>query len=115
MKTYQLIVKGIGRVTFPEKCGGNVGKLIKALLTKEPSERLPMRPGGTNNIKEHGWYSSASFDWDAMKNLTMTVPYKPVVKGPKDKSQFNARQEDLPPHLEYKDDKSGWDKDFATT
>merc|ERR1711953_1509780 len=24
MKTYQLIVKGIGRVAFPEKCGGNV-------------------------------------------------------------------------------------------
>jgi len=114
MKTFELIVKGIARDAFPKKCQGPVGDLIKGLLKREPSKRSPMCPGGTNNIKDHQWYVAASFDWNAMKELSLQVPYKPVVKGPKDKSQFNARRDDLPPHVEYKDDGSGWDKDFAT-
>jgi len=112
VKTYQLIVKGITKIVFPQKCQGPVGDFIKAFLMKDPSERLAMLPGGTNNIKEHQWY--ASFEWDAMKDLSLIVPYKPVVKGPKDKSQFNAQEGERPPHMNYKDDGSGWDKDFAT-
>merc|ERR1712151_975408 len=32
-------------------------KVIKGLLKKEPSERLPMRPNGIQNLRDHKWFS----------------------------------------------------------
>merc|ERR1719203_2622895 len=101
MQIYSKVMKGISKVPFPVKCQGAVGDLIKALLKKEPSERLPMRPGGVKNIKSHKWYHQ--FDWDAMKNLANEPPYKPVVKSKKDIANFSARKEDMPRQIEYKD------------
>lgn len=112
MQIYAKVMKGINKVNFPPKCQGPVGDLIKLLLKKEPSERLPMRPGGAANLRNQKWYTG--FDWDSMKNLTMEAPYKPVVKSKKDIANFSARKEDMPKAIEYRDDHSGWDKDFAT-
>lgn len=112
METYAKITKGIQKVSFPNKCKGPVGDFIKALLKKEPSERLPVRPGGTKNLKDHAWYSS--FDWDKLQNLTMKAPYKPVVKSTKDRANFKVSKEDMPEQMTFHDNGSGWDKDFAT-
>lgn len=112
MQIYAKVMKGISKVPFPPKCQGPVGDLIKALLKKEPSERLPMRPGGCKNMREHKWY--ADLNWDALGNGSNDAPYKPVVKSKKDIANFSARKEDMPKQLEYKDDGSGWDKEFAT-
>lgn len=112
MQIYSKVMKGIGKVPFPPKCQGPVGDLIKALLKKEPSERLAMRPQGVQNIKDHKWYSS--FDWDSFTKQTSDPPYKPVVKSKKDIANFSARKEDMPRQIEYHEDGSGWDKDFAT-
>merc|ERR1719263_2003298 len=81
MQIYSKVMKGIGKVPFPAKCQGPVGDLVKALLKKEPSERLPMRPGGVKNMKDHKWYSG--FDWKQMSELSNEPPYKPVVKSKK--------------------------------
>jgi serine/threonine protein kinase len=112
MQIYSKVMKGINKVPFPVKCQGPVGDLIKAFLKKEPSERIAMRPGGVRNIKEHRWYQD--FDWASMESGTLEGPYKPKVKSKKDIANFSARKEDMPKQLEYKDDGSGWDKDFAT-
>mmetsp|Transcript_51117 Transcript_51117/g.119714 ORF Transcript_51117/g.119714 Transcript_51117/m.119714 type:complete len:811 (-) Transcript_51117:95-2527(-) len=112
MQIYSKVMKGISKVPFPPKCQGAVGELIKALLKKEPSERLPCRPGGTNNLKKCEWYKN--YNWDAVRDVSMEPPYKPVVKSKKDIANFSARKEDMPRHIEYKDDGSGWDKDFAS-
>jgi len=112
MQIYSKVMKGISKVPFPPKCQGNAGELIKSLLKKEPSERLPMRPGGVKNLKEHAWFSG--FEWDQCKAGTADPPYKPVVKSKKDIANFSARKEDMPRQLEYHDDGSGWDKDFAS-
>jgi serine/threonine protein kinase len=114
MQIYSKVMKGITKVPFPPKCQGLAGDLIKALLKKEPSERLPMLPEGIQKLKDHKWYKNPSFSWEKMKDLEMEVPYKPVVKSMKDIANFSARKEDMPRQLEYKDDGSGWDKDFAT-
>jgi len=115
MQIYSKVMKGISKVPFPPKCQGPVGDLIKALLKKDPSERLPVRPGGTKNIRDHKWYGgSPPFDWSSMEACTMEPPYKPVVKSKKDIANFSARKEDMPRQIEYKDDGSGWDRDFAT-
>merc|ERR1719296_217235 len=105
-------MKGIGKVHMPSKCTGSVEALIKGLLKREPAERLPMRPGGTKNLMDAKWYSD--FNWEKMKNLELEVPYKPVIKSAKDIANFSARKEDMPKQIEYKDDGTGWDKDFAT-
>jgi len=112
MQIYAKVTKGIGKVTFPPKCSGTVGTLIRALLKSEPSERLPVRPGGVANLKSHAWFDG--FDWEKMTNLTLDAPYKPVVKSKKDLANFSARPEDKPRQIEYKDPGTGWDKNFAT-
>jgi cGMP-dependent protein kinase len=110
MQIYSKVMKGINKVHFPAKCQGTVGDLIKALLKKEPSERLPAK--GVQHLKSHKWFNN--FDWDAFCKLTMDPPYKPMVKSKKDIANFAARKEDMPKQIEYHDDGSGWDKDFAS-
>jgi cGMP-dependent protein kinase len=112
MQIYSKVMKGIGKVVFPPKCNGPVGDLIRDLLKREPSERAAMRPGGTKNIKDHKWYQG--FDWSAMAKLQLDPPYKPIVKSKKDIANFSARKEDMPRQIEYKDDGTGWDKDFES-
>jgi len=112
MQIYAKVMKGVAKIPFPIKCQGSVGELIKALLKREPSERLPMRPGKARNIKQHKWYSS--FNWEDHATLRLEVPYRPLVRNKKDISNFHARKEDMPRHMEYHDDGSEWDKDFAT-
>lgn len=111
---YRKIVTGIGAVAFPKRCQGAVGDLIRALLKKDPSERLPMRPSGVKGLKEHKWFSNAGFAWVALKDGELEAPYKPTVKSKRDINNFVARKENMPKTIEYHDDGSGWDKDFAT-
>merc|ERR1719277_86488 len=87
MQIYSKVTKGINKVPFPPKCQGAVGDLIKSLLKKEPSERLPMRPGGVKNLRDCKWFSQ--FDWNAFNEATLDPPYKPVVKSKKDIANFS--------------------------
>jgi cGMP-dependent protein kinase len=113
MQIYSKVTKGINKVPFPAKLKGNCEDLVKCLCKKEPSDRLPMKKGGIENIKNHAWF--AGFDWNAMFSQSLEAPYKPKVKSKKDIANFSARKEDMPPQVKYKDDGSGWDKDFATS
>jgi len=113
MQIYQKVSKGINKVTFPKKCSQNCEAFVKALCHQNPSERLPMKKGGIKNIKAHPWFKG--FEWDSMEALTLKPPYAPQVKGPKDIANFSARKEDMPPQVPYKDPKTGWDKEFATS
>lgn len=105
--------KGINKVNFQKACKGDAEAFIKGLCHKDPAERLPMKKGDTENLKKHAWYGG--FDWNAMFNGTMEVPYKPAVKSKKDIANFSAKKEDMPPQIPYTDPKTGWDKDFATS
>lgn len=113
MQIYQKVAKGINKVAFPAKCKGLAETLIKSLCHANPSERLPMKKYGTKNIKEHAYLSQ--FDWGAMFEFKLNPPYKPAIKSKKDISNFSASKGDMPPQIPYKDDKTGWDKDFATS
>eukprot|EP00420_Gonyaulax_spinifera_P036203 CAMPEP_0197884792 /NCGR_PEP_ID=MMETSP1439-20131203/11115_1 /TAXON_ID=66791 /ORGANISM="Gonyaulax spinifera, Strain CCMP409" /LENGTH=788 /DNA_ID=CAMNT_0043504535 /DNA_START=56 /DNA_END=2422 /DNA_ORIENTATION=+ len=112
MQIYQKVTKGINRVVFPKKCK-TAEHLIKGLCHMTPSERLPMKKGHTKNIKDHSWFSG--FNWEKMFTFDLDAPYKPVVKSKKDVANFSARKEDMPPQIPYKDDGTGWDKEFATS
>lgn len=112
MQIYAKVMKGISKTTFPPKCQGTVGDLIKQLLKKEPSERLPMRPGGIKNMKSHRWFSD--LDWAVMSSQRTDPPYRPIVKNKRDMSNFAARKDDAPQAVEYKSEGDEWDRDFAT-
>lgn len=113
MQIYSKVTKGINKVSFPSKLKGPCESLVKNLCSSNPTERLPMKKGGIENIKNHQWFNE--FDWVGMKNLTLEPPYKPKVKSRKDIANFAARKEDMPPQVKYNDDGSGWDADFATS
>jgi len=109
METYQKIVRGVNRVRFTYKDADAVD-VVKNMLKHQPSERLPMRVGGTRNIKSHNWFND--FNWETLASRAMDAPYKPNVKSPTDASNFKAAESDLPPNIPYKDDGTGWDRDF---
>merc|ERR1719198_654612 len=110
MQIFKNVLGGIKRVALPKKCQGPPGNLIKALLRKEPSERLPMRSGGVPNIKKHEWY--AKFEFNELESQRMKPPFRPAVKNPTDLSNFSARVEDMPKMVSYHDDGSGWELEF---
>lgn len=112
-QTMGKIQKGIATVKFPAKLKGDGEDIVKKLCHKTAAERIPMKKGGIENIQKHPWYKD--FDWDAMKAGTLDQPYKPAVKGKTDLKNFSANAADKPPQIPYKDDGSGWDKDFATS
>jgi len=115
MQIYRKVSRGIDKINFPAKLKGPAEDLVKGLCRPAPSERLPMRKGGTTNIRKHPWYTKGNFDWAAMEDLTLEPPYKPKVKSKKDAANFSARKEDMPPQLSYKPDGTGWDEGFATS
>jgi len=112
MQIYQKVTKGINKVQFPKACKSVVESLIKGNCHANPSERLPMKKGGLDNVKKHDWFKG--FDWEQFEACKMDAPYKPAIKNKKDMGNFSARKEDMPPQVPYKDPKNGWDKDFAT-
>merc|ERR1712216_525727 len=113
-----LVMQGIEKVKF--RSGGGKGApftpdiedLVKKLCKKEPSERLPMRHGGSANLRQHKWL--ATFDWKALVDRSLGVPYTPMVRSPKDLGNFHAHEEDKPKQIHYHDNGGGWDADFAT-
>ncbi|CAE7544199.1 Prkg1, partial [Symbiodinium sp. CCMP2592] len=107
------VLVGINKVTFPPPCKGAAEDLVRSLCKEDPSERLPMKEGGVANLKKHTFFKG--FDWQAFEKQSLEPPYKPQVKNKKDIGNFHALKDDLPPQVPYKDDGSGWDKDFATS
>lgn len=113
MQIYEKVKKGINKVNFPKACQGKVESLIKGNCNANPAERLPMKKGGIENIQHHPWFSG--FNWQEFYDLKMDPPYKPVVKDKKDKGNFSANKDDMPPQINYTDPGTGWDKGFATS
>jgi len=112
MQVYAKVAQGIGKVSFPKACRGALEDFIKALLKVQPDERLPMQAGGSDNLKRHKWY--AGFNWEELASLSMDPPYKPLVASSTDLSNFHVDMRHAPHVVEYMDDGSGWDKDWAT-
>jgi len=112
MQIYAKVLKGINSVKFPAALNGPCQDMIKAMCAKEPAERLPMLAGGTANLKNHAWYKGFSFE--KFENFTMEAPFIPKVKHRKDLNNFSVHPDEMPRFIEYVDDGTGWDKEFAT-
>lgn len=115
MDIYSKVREGIDAVEFPSRCHEAATEFVKALLKKNPSERIMVRPGGFEKLKKLKFFSL--FDWNSAMSDKMHPPFKPSAMDQrlKEIASFHVAPEDLPPHIVYNDDGSGWDKDFATS
>mmetsp|Transcript_25216 Transcript_25216/g.58021 ORF Transcript_25216/g.58021 Transcript_25216/m.58021 type:complete len:835 (-) Transcript_25216:63-2567(-) len=107
-KIYPMIIAGIHKVHFPSNIHGDCEDLVKGLCRAEPTERLPMKKGGTQNVKNHKWFQKANWDWNAMQALRVDPPHKPSHK---DLGKKRKEMKWVP----YNDDGSGCFDDFATS
>eukprot|EP00804_Cyclotella_cryptica_P019212 CCRYP_006112-RE/>CCRYP_006112-RE protein AED:0.03 eAED:0.03 QI:3602/1/0.83/1/0.4/0/6/1380/93 len=78
-----------GRVDMPSHFSAPLCDIIKKLLHTSQSKRLGRTVGGATTVMCHAWYSG--FDWDALMEYRMNVPYVPEVRDPDDNS--NAMDE----------------------
>ncbi|XP_050425171.1 cGMP-dependent protein kinase, isozyme 2 forms cD5/T2 isoform X1 [Adelges cooleyi] len=101
MKTYNIILKGIDAIEFPRNITRNARVLIKKLCRDNPAERL-------TEVQKHKWFDG--FNWEGLRNRTLTPPILPKVRSAIDTSNFDnyPPDADCPPP----DDNTGWDIDF---
>jgi CRP-like cAMP-binding protein len=113
MQIYANVLKGMAKASFPECMEGECKKLVLAMCSVQAADRLPMKKGGLENIKDHSWY--ITIDWDDIKTQKAKAPYQPVIKSKTDLANFARRKPPKPPKVvQYKDDGTGWDKGFAS-
>mmetsp|Transcript_55893 Transcript_55893/g.126082 ORF Transcript_55893/g.126082 Transcript_55893/m.126082 type:complete len:824 (-) Transcript_55893:149-2620(-) len=110
MAMYGKVLRGINHVFFPPKAEGITEDLVKNILKTDPSERLPMRRGGIQNVKSHAWYKG--FNWDGLVDGTLKPPHVPAVKSKTDLRNFCHVKATKANWIEWTDDGSGWDKEF---
>lgn len=91
---FRKIQGGIEALQFPQKTWPS---LVKKLCQQEPTDRLPMRPGGWKNAEEHPWFQEAGFSWAELEERTMAAPYKPVVHNNTDLGNFDVSAGEGPP------------------
>lgn len=99
---------------FSGGCGaGAWADLVRGLCKEEASARLPVRPGGANNVRQHSWFKDVGFDWEQLQSQSMNPPYMPSLIGPEDLANFDPNPEDTPVDVRYWDPGDGWDRVFA--
>lgn len=103
MVIYQNILKG--KVRFPKDMDREAKSIIKYFLIADPSKRLGMLKNGTEDIKQHKWFSKI----DMRQLLSKKIPmiYKPAIICAGDTSNFNRYPPDsdnLPPPVKPSDD-----------
>eukprot|EP00930_Biecheleria_cincta_P003432 TRINITY_DN104365_c0_g1_i1.p1 TRINITY_DN104365_c0_g1~~TRINITY_DN104365_c0_g1_i1.p1 ORF type:complete len:806 (+),score=142.31 TRINITY_DN104365_c0_g1_i1:62-2479(+) len=112
IEMFQLIAAGINQAVFPEVCGEHVKSFICALLQNDPSDRLPMKMGKSQNLQNHVWYGG--FHWESLKDQSMEAPYAPKIDYEALASKRMPRDNMLMEGT-YVPDSSAWDADFATS
>jgi len=98
-----------GRLVFPRNFNPECKDLVKRLLARDIPARLGNLKGGTDDIRQHRWFSG--FDFESMLKKQMRAPWVPKVVSATDTSNFDPYGTE-----EVVDDgfvdHGNWDKDF---
>jgi len=102
MKTYSLILKGIDNVVFPTKIPKNAQQIIKKLCRSLPNERLGCQKNGAQDIRNHRWFTSNSFNWEKLRSRKIKPSFIPKLDGSTDTKYFDSFGEDneIPPDVQ---------------
>jgi len=90
MEVYEKILSG--HLSIPSHFSRGLADLVKKLLKTSQSKRLGRTKGGTAAVMKHKWFSG--FDWDALRNKKLEVPFKPKVASMEDASNFDKYSDD---------------------
>jgi protein kinase A len=91
MKTYENILAG--NVVYPEYLHPDATNLLKRLITKSLSERLGNLQNGTDDVKNHPWFSEVV--WERLLSRDIETPYEPPIQANTgDTSQFDRYPEE---------------------
>jgi len=77
----------LGSIKYPNNFSPSIKDLLTGLFIKDPEKRLGSGPDGAKNIKKHAWF--AGVNWDAFLRKEVKPPFKPVIKGELDLSNFD--------------------------
>ncbi|KAJ2989445.1 hypothetical protein NUW58_g3461 [Xylaria curta] len=91
MKIYENILRG--KVKYPAYVHPDAQDLLERLITPDLTKRLGNLYGGSQDVKEHPWFSEVT--WDRLSRKDIDAPYTPPVKaGSGDASQFDRYPEE---------------------
>jgi cGMP-dependent protein kinase len=115
---FEKVKRGVEHTLRSAGFGGGCGAgawadLVRGLCREEASARLPVRPGGASNVRQHSWFKDVGFDWEQLGSRSMNPPYMPCLIGPEDLANFDPNPEDTPVDVRYFDPGDGWDNEFA--
>ena len=96
---------------FNNRFTKSVQNLINKLCAKNPHQRLGNVKDGANAIRKHPYFIENKFDWEALQNLKLEAPHKPVLKSDDDLSNFKISLKPDPSKPAPVDDPI-WAKDF---
>mmetsp|Transcript_88279 Transcript_88279/g.189528 ORF Transcript_88279/g.189528 Transcript_88279/m.189528 type:complete len:803 (+) Transcript_88279:89-2497(+) len=104
-QVYELVKRGIEQVRFPHECRHRAAELVRLLCKQQPEARMR-----TPALRQHEWFRG--FDWSALRQMRLTPPHAPHVRGPRDLANFRSCEGEDPPVTPYQDTGSGWDIGF---
>jgi serine/threonine protein kinase len=76
-----------GEVEYPAEMSKTARSIISQLLVRDPKNRLGNGPNDAQDIKKHEFFSD--INWDQILKKEIKVPFKPLVKGETDVSNFD--------------------------
>lgn len=106
LQTFTLIKRGIPRIewwNWPPNFGSLLPGFLCRLLQPRPNQRLPMLPGGIENLQKHAWFKST--DWEGYTARMLTPPLIP-----KERTEFKPSPD--PPWMPYEEATTSWDEGF---
>ena len=98
-KLYQNIKSG--ELKLEDWLSENAKDLLSKLLNKDPNKRLGSGPDGSQEIKDHPWFSN--INWDEIYNKTQKPPYTPQLDAEDDVKHFWTGFTKIDPYGSYED------------
>ncbi|SCU87522.1 LADA_0E04500g1_1 [Lachancea dasiensis] len=91
MKTYENILNA--QLQFPPFFHADVQDLLTQLITRDLSKRLGNLQNGTDDVKNHAWFSEVV--WEKLLCRNIETPYEPPIQsGQGDTSQYDRYPEE---------------------
>nr|CCA26378.1 RPS6 protein kinase putative [Albugo laibachii Nc14] len=91
-KLFEKIRKG--DLSYPKYLSSSAKDLLNRLLERDPTRRLGTGPEDACEIKNHPFFSD--IQWDALMAGKIDPPWRPIISGALDTSQFDREFTDMP-------------------
>lgn len=79
---------------YPQSLSRPAKSLLRGLLTRDPVQRLGSSPNDAEDIKRHDFF--VEIDWEKLSKGEVSPPWKPLISGSLDTSQFDKEFTSMP-------------------